>query len=142
MTDNYDDIINLSPPVSSKHPRMSRENRAAQFAPYAALKGHNLVIKEAGRLTDKRIELDDYSRDEINRRIQIISERIEEKDELRITYFVPDSRKSGGAYSIINGTVKKIDDYELVLIMENGTKIPMEDIAFIEGEIFDFLFRE
>lgn len=142
MDNNYDDIINLSVPVSSKHPRMSRENRAAQFAPYAALKGHNLVIKEAGRLTDGRIELDDYEKDEINRRIQIISERIDEKDELEITYFVPDGKKSGGSYRTTKGTVRKINDYEPMIVLESGEKIPMDYIIFIDADIFNFYFGE
>lgn len=142
MDNSYDDIINLPMPVSTKRHRMSRENRAAQFAPYAALKGHNLVIKEAGRLTDERIELDDYEKDEINRRIQIISERIDEKDEVSITFFVPDNKKSGGSYRTTNGTVKKINDCDPTIILDSGEKIPMDDVIFIDGEIFRLLFKE
>lgn len=132
----YDDIIGLPHPVSRKHPRMPLENRAAQFAPFAALTGYDAAIQEKARLTDKRIELDEDEKAKISDRLQLIQEHIEAHLDVTITFFQPDGRKDGGAYVDIAGCIKKIDVLERVIVMTNGKVIPIDDVVAVTGELF------
>lgn len=136
MTGKYDDIIHLTRPVSATHPRMAAIDRAAQFSPFAALTGYESAIKETARLTDERIELDEATKIALSDRLQIITERVEEHPEITITYFQPDAKKNGGAYITAVGTVKKIDEYERIVVMTDGTVIPIDEIISIDGLIF------
>ena len=133
---SYDDIINLPNPTSKNHPRMSLHDRAAQFAPFAALTGHDAAIKETARLTDERLELSDEVIMKLNDQFNIGTEQ-----EVSITYFVPDDKKSGGAYLTHSGIVKKIDEFERKLIMQDETVIPIEQISEIQGKIFKGLYE-
>lgn len=135
MRNNYDDIINLSRPVS-KRPRMTLEQRSAQFAPFAALTGYEGQVKEVARLTDKKIELDEEQILILDMKIQVINEMLVNKPKIEITYFVPDQLKCGGKYDTIVGSVKKIDRYEGVIIMHSGLEITISEIVDIDGEIF------
>ncbi len=137
MTGAYDDIINLPHHVSATRPRMTAMNRAAQFSPFAALTGYDAAIKETARLTDKRLELDEYSKDALSHRLQTVADRIKERPEIAIAYFLPDAKKNGGAYLAAVGSVKKIDDYERVVVMTDGTAIPIDEIISIEGQVFE-----
>lgn len=132
----YDDIINLPNPTSRNHPRMSLSDRAAQFSPFAALTGHEAAIKETARLTNEKLMLSDEVIAEINEKLNLISETIGTQQRIRITYFVPDNKKAGGAYISCSGCVKKIDGYEHTVVMEDKTAIPIEQISDIEGEMF------
>lgn len=136
---NYDDIINLPHHVSTKHPRMSALDRAAQFSPFAALTGHEAAIKETGRLTDIKLELDEHQKGELDNRLQMLREQTAIKPETEITYFVPDTKKEGGSYFTVRGIIKKFDDIEQNIIMENGTVIPINDIYEIECPFLDQL---
>lgn len=132
----YDAIINLPHHTSTKHPRMSMLNRAAQFSPFAALTGYDAAVKETARLTDQRVELDEYQKAALDVRLQIVQEHLKERPEISLTYFQPDERKAGGAYLTITGAVKKIDAYESCIIMMDRTIIPICEIVGIEGELF------
>ena len=137
MSTPYDDILHLPHHVSEKHPPMSRLDRAAQFSPFAALTGYEAAVKETARLTDRRIELDEGEKEAIDQRLTLVQERLPVPTEVTITYFIPDKKKAGGAYVNISGTVKKIDDYERMVILRDGTSIPIDDILHINGELFD-----
>lgn len=137
MTKGYDDIINLSHHVSATHPHMSASDRAAQFAPFAALTGYEAAVKETARLTDERVELDENMKEALSYRLQIIADRIKEYPEIRITYFQPDAKKNGGAYVTAVSSAKKIDEYERVVVMIDGTTIPIDEIISIDGQIFE-----
>ena len=132
MSGTYDDIINLPHHVSASRPQMSGIDRAAQFAPFAALTGFGAAITETGRLTEEKVELDEYEKEALNERLNLIGERISKHPAVSVTYFKPDERKAGGAYVSVTGAAKKLDDYELVLVMADGTKIPFDDIIDIE----------
>ena len=132
----YDDIINLPHYVSPTWPRMSMIDRAAQFSPFAALTGYDAAIKETGRLTDQRIELSEDSRAALDRKQQLLVECLADHPEVSVTYFIPDERKSGGAYVTVTGIVKKVDDYQRLLLLTDGTKIPLDDILDLESELF------
>ncbi len=137
MTKTYEDIIYLPHHVSTKHPHMSAIDRAAQFSPFAALTGYGEAIKETARLTGERVELDEYTKDALSDRLQIIADRINEHLEIVITYFRPDAKKNGGTYITTISTVKKIDEYERVIVMTDGTAIPIDEIISIDGQIFE-----
>lgn len=118
-------------------------DRAAQFAPFAALTGDDDAVKETGRLTDDVIYLPEHIKLDINDKLQIIMEFIEDHPEVSITYFVPDSKKSGGAYTTVTGIVKSVEEYEKNVILTDKTAIPIDRIYAIDGEIFDsFNFAE
>ena len=137
MSNKYDDILNLPHHQSTKHPQMSIYNRAAQFAPFAALTGHDAAIYETARITDEKIELDEYQKAEIDRKLQIISDNISDRPEITVTYFVPDSKKSGGAYNTYKGNVRRIDDVGQVLIMVDESVISINDIIDIKSEFIN-----
>lgn len=139
MMNPYDDIINLPHHTSSSRPHMSAHDRAAQFSPFAALTGYDSAITETGRLTDKKVEMDEYSKLDMNERLCIIQCQMDEQPEVSITYFQPDKKKSGGAYITATGCVKKIDEYERTVVMQDDTKIPIDDIFEIDGELFGTL---
>ena len=132
----YDDIINMPHHVSSKRHRMSMIDRAAQFSPFAALTGYDDAVKETARLTDKRIELDEYEKAALDEKLRFALENPEK--EITITYFKPDAKKDGGTYINSTGKLKKVDDYERVVVLVGGLKIPIEEITEIEGELFNY----
>ena len=128
----YDDIIEMKRHVSLKHPSMSREDRAAQFAPFSALNGHKETIIESERIVDEKIVLDENKLSILNRILNIIKGNIKQKPQVVITYFEVDSKKEGGKYLTVGDTVKKIDEYDYIIILENGLSIEIENIYNIE----------
>ena len=129
----YDDIINLPRPTSKRHLRMPMLNRAAQFAPFAALTGYDDAIGETARLTDNQIQIVDESllRD-LNQKISLLRDSLGDSPLVTIAYFVPDLKKEGGRYAKRTGTVKKIDDYCNLLVFSDGSKIPIHNIMDIK----------
>ncbi|MBQ4284544.1 MAG: hypothetical protein IJB96_11545 [Lachnospira sp.] len=137
---NYNDIIKLERPVSTKHPPMDRSNRAAQFSPFAALTGHDAAIKETARLTQGKIELDDSEKIILDEKIRVLEELIERKPLVSVTHFVKDMLKEGGTYMYTEGSVCKVDRYRQALVMSEGEIIAVDDIVDIESEVFADLF--
>ena len=136
MTGPYDDIIHLSHPTSAKHPRMPIQDRAAIFSPFAALTGHSAAIAETARLTDRRMELVEDTKMELDLKQQVLNDIIEEHPEITVTWFRPDERKEGGAYVTTAGRLKRIDEVERALVLTDGTAIPLADVVGIEGDCF------
>jgi hypothetical protein len=128
----YDDIINLPHYVSRKRAHMSLHDRAAQFAPFAALTGHQESIQETARLTDDKIELDNGQIEKINELLYEISNNISQRRKVAVTYFKSDELKNGGSYLTDIGIVKKINSNEKYVIMESGMKIFMDNIVELE----------
>ena len=139
MSSKYDEIMGLPHHVSKTRSQMPMSDRAAQFVPFAALTGYDDAVKETGRLTDDKIELEENSLNELNAKIQILRENLADVPEITFTYFKPDERKAGGAYLTMTGTVKKLDDYERLIVLQNGTKLPMDDVLEINGDIFGMI---
>lgn len=135
MTKPYDDMIHLPHPTSPSRPRMSAHDRAAQFSPFAALTGYDTAITETARLTDTRVELDEYRKADLNDQLRIIQEHIDQNPMVSVTYFLPDPMKAGGAYITTTGCVKKIDEHEHTVVMQDAAKIPIQDILEIDCEI-------
>lgn len=130
--DGYEDIINLPRPNSSRHPRMSLHDRAAQFSPFAALTGYHAAIQETDRWTDPKTELAEYELEELNLNLRKVMDHISEHPEVNVVYFQPDSRKEGGAYVAVKGRVKRIEEYEKCLLLTDGLKIPLADIQTLD----------
>ena len=134
---NYDDILDFRYTGAERHARMPREARAAQFAPFAAMVGHDAAIAEVERLTEKRITLDEEAIRELDERLQLLGSIIESKPEASITYFKPDSRKEGGAYITANGTLEGIDLDKRVVLLSSGVTIPIDEITEINAAVFN-----
>ena len=128
----YEDIIHLPHPTSKKHPRMSMTERAAQFAPFAALTGFDGVIQETGRLTHQRVELGEGDREELERRLNYLDAQEEEHPPVKVTYFLPDEKKEGGSYVTVQGRLKRTDTVGGVLLLEEGSQVSLGDILWVE----------
>ena len=134
----YDDMLDMSHHISRTHPQMPPENRAAQFAPFAALTGYGDEVKETARLTDQKLELDDDQKLVLNGKLQMLLDGIDARTEAAITYFQPDAKKAGGAYITAKGCVKKVDVYERRIVMTSDLAIPVDDVIAIDAEAFGF----
>ena len=134
MSGTYDDIIDLPHPISKKHPRMPIRDRAAQFAPFAALVGYDDAVEETARVTDSMIEQSEEAKAELDRTLSRLSAIISSKPRVAVTYFLPDERKSGGEYKIHEGELKSLDNHSLCLQFADGKKIFYDKIANITIE--------
>ena len=135
----YDDIIDLPHHVSKKHKQLGKDSYAAQFSPFAALTGYDGIVSEAARLTDERIELGETDLEILSTKLQIIAKHIKERPEITFTYFLKDEKKSGGSYLIKTGNVKQINDVERLLLFTDGSKLPIDDVVDMQGEILNML---
>ena len=125
---NYDDIIGLPHRESVSRPRMPQQKRAAQFSSFAALTGLDSIIEETARQTDERSELSEDRARQINECLQILIEKISEKPEAEITFFVPDKFKSGGEYRTVRGNVRRVDEVLRVVTFTDGREVAVADI--------------
>ena len=133
--DEYADIIDLPHPVSEKHPPMSRTGRAAQFSPFAALTGYDDLIRESERETDARTELDENGVEALDRKLVFLLSQ-NEAPEAIFTYFVPDEKKSGGAYRSVAGRILRYDRFARSLTLSGGETVFIDDIRDIESDAF------
>lgn len=134
----YEDIVNLPHPVSRRHPQMPMENRAAQFAPFAALTGHDSAIAETARTTDSDIELSAEQLQELSRRLNYVMS-LSECPVIEITYFRPDAHKAGGSYLTIRGSIRKVEVAYGIITLTDGTEIPIHAVIDIKGDLFSDL---
>lgn len=119
-------------PTSKRHPRMPEMDRAAQFAPFAALTGYDRIIVETGRLTDDRKDLDETRLYDLNSAVNELMSGIHEKPSVELTRFVPDRLKDGGEYVKVSGSLREIDPVNRVLVMSDHTRISLDDIFEIK----------
>ena len=127
----YDDIIDLPRP-KSKHEPMPMSDRAAQFSPFAALTGYGDAIDETARLTDRRIELSEEERAELDYKQQYLATL--DAPTVTVTYFVPDERKTGGAYVTHTGVLKRVDEVESMVVFKDGLRVPLDEVMDIKCE--------
>lgn len=130
----YGDIINRHHHVSTRHTPMSLTDRAAQFAPFAALTGYDATIQEAGRLTDTFGELAEDEEARLDEKLRRIAADIDSRPEVTVIWFRPDDRKNGGTYVSTTGRVKKIDPNEQCLVLTDGTQILFSRIVSVSGK--------
>lgn len=131
---SYSDIIHLFRPISTKHPPMPLEKRAAQFSPFAALSGYDDLARETSRLTSKRIHLDDDAIETLNLKLQQLL-RISHHPPVTVEYFQPDPRKEGGTYLTARGTIKRIDTIFHKLILTDNTELALDNISNIHSSL-------
>ena len=144
--EKYADIITLPHHKAANRKPMSLYDRAAQFAPFAALVGYDEMITEEARLTDAESPLSESDIEVLNRKLSLILDMVEEKQhpEITVLYFEPDVRKDGGSFLQAQGAVKAIDPIEGRLIfyaangISDGQVIPMSCVRRIQGESVDF----
>lgn len=129
----YDDMLHLPHPTIPGHPPMPRSSRAAQFAPFAALTGHSDAIRETARLTDVRPVLDEARKAALDDRLRQLQACTALHPTARITYFAPDPAKPGGAFCTVTGAVKKLDTYTGLVVLLDGSRIPIADILAVES---------
>lgn len=129
VNEKYGDMLDLPHHVSKKHPPMSREDRAAQFSPFAALTGHEAAIQETARQTDERIDLDEDSRNALDRTLANVRECVAEHPLVTVTYFQPDERKAGGQYVTVQGRVKKLKESPQRLVLEGEMEIALREVV-------------
>ena len=132
----YEDIIRIPRHISKTHPQASMADRAARFSPFAAISGYEEMVKEAARVTEERIEITEAEKAILNEQLNMIAEFLNDEPEVTITHFVPDKKKSGGAYISITGVVKRIDELKRIVVMKNNKKIKIDDIYLIESQLF------
>lgn len=134
----YDDIIDTKYPFDLNHKRMSNYERCAQFMPFSALVGYKEAVIETARITDKKIILDEETKEILDKKINLVKSKLSLNPTVSITYFVPDKCKSGGSYESIKGNIKKIDLYREIIVI-NDNRINICDIIDIEGDIFNIV---
>ena len=125
------ELLEMERPVSARHAPMRRCDRAAQFAPFAALSGFDETVQEAGQLTQAQIELAENEREALNDALVRLAARLPEQPEVRLTYFQPDAKKSGGIYRTILTRVRRLDANAQVLVLTDGTRIPFDALLSI-----------
>lgn len=135
----YDDIINLAHRKSKIHKPMPLIDRAAQFAPFSALSGHEEAIRETARLTKAKPLLDENQKTILDIKLNYILQHLKQNPVIKITYFKKDSKKSGGSLVIAEGIIDKINYYDNNIIMQDKTRIAIGDIIIIDGDIFNDL---
>ena len=135
----YEDMLHLPHHVSISRIPMSRLNRAAQFAPFDALNGYSAAIREQARQTEQQTELDDSAKQRLNRKLQLLLQLLPREPEVTILWFCPDGCKPGGTYRTSAGRLRKIDGFRGLLLLEDGTQIPVEQIHTMDCDLFSWL---
>ena len=135
----YEDIVNLPPHISKKHPQPTMMERAARFAPFAAITGYEEMVLEEARVTEERIELSEGAKAVLNKKLGILKENLAACPEVTVTYFEPDQRKSGGAYVSRTGVIRRIDEHQHLIQMMDGKRIFMDEIYELECKLFESL---
>ena len=138
----YEDIINIPRHISKTRPEPSIADRAARFSPFAAISGYEDMVREAARETEERVEITDATKEQLNEKLNMIAEHLNEEHEVTITYFEPDKKKSGGAYISTTGVVKRIDELKRIVVMKNNKKIRIDDIYTLDSDFFNPLGAE
>lgn len=132
----YEDILYVARHVSQKYPEPTMTERAARFHPFAAITDYEEMVLEEARTTEARIELDETALAMLNAKLNLLRAFLEDAPTITVTYFEPDKRKSGGAYILATGPLKRIDEYEQTLLMGEDKRIPIGDIYSLESDLF------
>ena len=135
----YEDILSVPRPTTHVRPPMSRQDRAAQFAPFAALTGHDAAIRETARTTQARRQLTEDEKLILDRKQQFLLEQVHQHPQVTVTYFQPDTRKAGGAYQVFTGHVRTLDTFRRLFRTMEGRDIPVDDIVDLESPLFSQL---
>lgn len=132
----YEDILYHPRPTNYARPPMSRQDRAAQFAPFAALNGHEAAIGETARVTQQRQELTEDEKERLDRRQRILQAHMEEHPTVTVRYFLPDDKKAGGTYQVVTGHLRRVNVHRGFLCLSEGVEIPLKDIVALDSPLF------
>ena len=132
----YADLLHMPRPAQHVRPAMPRQDRAAQFAPFAALTGHNAAIVETARITQARIQLTEEERERLDGKQQLLQAHLSQCPVVTVTYFQPDERKEGGTYQKVSGRFRGINDLRRILFLTEGMEIPLDDIVELDSTLF------
>ena len=135
----YEDIIGLPRPLSRRHPPMARQERAAQFAPFAALAGHGAILREAAHQTDNQPVLSEDAQTALDARLRLLAGRLEEHPTVTATYFLPDEKNAGGACVTVSGQVLRLKQFPPALCLAGGAEIPLSALLALEGPLWEAL---
>lgn len=137
-TSKYDKILNAPPWEPRSHPRMPLSKRAAQFQPFDPLEGYDEAVTETARETDAERYLDETTVASLNATLAELNARIKEQPAVTVTYFVPDTKKSGGAYHTRSGKLKKLDELNEEMTLTDGTRIPLKHIMTLSDKTEEY----
>ena len=137
-TSKYDKILNAPPWEPRSHPRMPLSKRAAQFQPFDPLEGYDEAVTETARETDAERYLDETTVASLNATLAELNARIKEQPAVTVTYFVPDTKKSGGAYQTLSGKLKKLDELNEEMTLTDGTRIPLKHIMTLSDKTEEY----
>jgi len=137
-TSKYDKILNAPPWEPRSHPRMPLSKRAAQFQPFDPLEGYDEAVTETARETDAERYLDETTVASLNATLAELNARIKEQPAVTVTYFVPDTKKSGGAYHTRSGKLKKLDELNEEMMLTDGTRIPLKHIMTLSDKTEEY----
>ena len=126
------DLLSCARPRTECRAPMPMKNRAAQFAPFAALTGYDDAVRETERLTDRRPEISEDRAEILDRRLRWLRDLPDRKPEVTVTWFVPDIRKDGGACRTKTCRVKRLDTQHSVLQLEDSECIPISEICDLQ----------
>ena len=138
-TSKYDKILNAPPWEPRSHPRMPLSKRAAQFQPFDPLEGYDEAVTETARETDAERYLDETTVASLNATLAELNARIKEQPAVTVTYFVPDTKKTGGAYHTRSGKLKKLDELNEEMTLTDGTRIPLKHIMTLSDKTEEYL---
>lgn len=142
--ERYSDIIDLPHHQSVRRPHMSVYNRAAQFAPFAALTGYDQMVQDTAgmRLNDEKRMLSDDARRVLDEKLQILRKHLKEQPKIEVIFYDDKAGVNGGAYCFVSGNLTKFEESPPMLILDQNLKINCEDILSIQGEIFAQYYEE
>lgn len=134
MQKSYDDIIDLPHPVSRRHPSMPRADRAAQFAPFAALTGYDALIEETQRSKSPRRPRTEEENEALDQALAALRPLVAERPAVRMTCFVPTPGKEDGIYTTLSGNVRILDETLRAVTLTDGRRVDLNDIYGMEIE--------
>lgn len=132
----YADLLDRPRPVQHIRPPMPRQDRAAQFAPFAALTGHYAAIQETARVTQSKILLTEDEKNQLDFKQQLLQAEVTQHPSVTVTYFLPDEKKEGGRYQVISGHLRGIHLHRRMLCLMDGTEIALDDIVELNSPLF------
>ena len=129
MKDDYRELLHLPHHRSQTHAPMPRRDRAAQFAPFAALTGFDAQLRETERQTQSQAEPNEDALQELDQSLHTLFACVHTQPAVQVRWFVPDAKNSGGAYKAAAGRVLQLDRNRSLLVLDSGPVIALSAIA-------------
>jgi len=130
--ERYEDVLPLPHHRSPRRAPLSRQDRAAQFAPFAALSGHSETLAECARRTDDCPPLAEDQQELLDRQLRHLARQIQRQPLVELSFFQPDARKSGGRFCRLRGRLLAIDSRRELLLLSDGRQVPFRHLRELE----------